>query len=57
MWLEEGERLSNDEIVCSERIGLSKRAEEWQHKPLRFYALRNSFVSVRNKMAEKMLAE
>jgi len=55
MWLEEGKRITDDKIVCCKRIGLSKRSEEWQHKPLRFYTLGNDCISVRNKEAEMKL--
>ena len=55
MWLEEGEKISDDRIVCCERIGLSERSEEWIHKALRFYVFENNCVSVRNKLAEAKL--
>ncbi|KAK7004629.1 DNA-3-methyladenine glycosylase [Biomphalaria glabrata] len=52
LWLEQGETIPDEKIVCSPRINIGY-AEEWQEKPLRFYILGNSCVSKRDKKAEE----
>ena len=51
-WLEQAEAVSSAQMVVSERVNIAY-AEEWTHKPLRFYILGNPCVSVRDKKAEK----
>ncbi|XP_076811039.1 DNA-3-methyladenine glycosylase-like isoform X1 [Clavelina lepadiformis] len=52
LWLENGDAVPEEQIVCCKRIGLSKRSGVWQNKPFRFYIKGNKFVSVRDKPAE-----
>nr|CAB3263928.1 probable DNA-3-methyladenine glycosylase [Phallusia mammillata] len=57
LWLEEFERIPEDTIVHTKRIGLNvKRVGEWAMKPLRFYILGNGFVSKKDYNAEKEMA-
>ena len=51
LWLEEGQTISDDNIVQCPRIGIDY-AQEWKSKPLRFYVRANENVSVRDKTAE-----
>ena len=54
-WLEPADQSASGadaRVVVSERINIAY-AEEWTHKPLRFYLLGNACVSVRDKKAEK----
>jgi DNA-3-methyladenine glycosylase len=44
VWLEEGRKVSESEIVCGKRIGIDY-AEEYAEKPWRFWLKDNSFVS------------
>ena len=44
VWLEEGEKISDEEIVVGKRIGIDY-AEEYAEKPWRFWVKGNSFVS------------
>lgn len=44
IWLEEGEKISADEITCGRRIGIDY-AEEYAEKPWRFWVKGNLFVS------------
>ena len=46
IWLEQGEKVKNSEIVKSKRIGIDY-AGSWRHKLWRFYIKNNSFVSVK----------
>lgn len=52
LWLEADEKLTASEIITSKRVNIDY-ADDWKDKPLRFYALGNSAVSVRDKEAEK----
>lgn len=51
IWIEDGD-TKPDKIVHCKRINIGY-AEEWIDKPLRFYILGNSYVSKKDKMAEK----
>jgi len=45
VWIEEGEkRISPSAIACGPRIGIDY-AEEWRHKPWRFWIRNNPFIS------------
>jgi DNA-3-methyladenine glycosylase len=44
VWLEEGQNLPRSKIASGPRIGIDY-AEEWIHKPWRFWIKDNSFVS------------
>lgn len=55
IWVEDAPLVSDDDIVCCPRIGLESAPKESQEKPLRFYIRGNSFVSKRNKTAEKQI--
>src|SRR5262245_35645665 len=44
IWVEEGERISRTQIVSGPRVGIDY-AEEWTHKPWRFWIRGNQFVS------------
>ncbi|XP_054155559.1 uncharacterized protein LOC128954018 [Oppia nitens] len=44
IWLETGSTVSDDDIVCTKRIGID-RAKEWANKPLRFYIKDNEYIS------------
>ncbi len=44
IWLEEGEKISDEEIMFGKRIGIDY-AEEYAEKPWRFWVKGNSFVS------------
>ncbi len=46
IWLEQGEKVKNSEIVKSKRIGIDY-AGSWRHKLWRFYIKNNPFVSVK----------
>ena len=52
IWLEDGVDIPQEKIVVSKRININY-AEEWVHKPLRFYVLGNPCVSSKDKDAEK----
>lgn len=52
-WLENGVDIPEEEIVISKRIGIESAGEEWANKPLRFYLIDNSCVSVRDKINEE----
>ncbi|KAL5018871.1 hypothetical protein ScPMuIL_004593 [Solemya velum] len=54
LWLEADEELSDSEVVTCKRINIDY-ADDWKDKPLRFYVLGNSAVSVRDKDAEKQM--
>ena len=54
LWLEDGEKISEENIVTTTRIGIDY-AGDWAKKPLRFYVLGNKSVSVRDKNAEATL--
>lgn len=41
--------VSDVDITCCPRIGISNYAEEWTEKPLRFYITKSDFVSVKYK--------
>ena len=42
---EDGFSVEESDVVAKSRIGIGNYAEEWTHKPLRFYLKNNSFVS------------
>lgn len=44
VWIEEGEKVSRSKIASGPRIGIDY-AEEWIHKPWRFWVKGNSYVS------------
>ena len=46
IWLEQGEKVKNSEIVKSKRIGIDY-AGSWRHKLWRFHIKNNPFVSVK----------
>jgi DNA-3-methyladenine glycosylase len=46
VWLEGGEKIARSRIMSGPRIGIDY-AEEWIHKPWRFWIKDNSFVSRR----------
>ena len=52
MWLEWGSTVDDGSVVVTSRININ-HAEEWITKPLRFYILGNSCVSVCDRLAEK----
>ncbi|GFU72894.1 DNA-3-methyladenine glycosylase [Trichonephila clavipes] len=54
LWLEDGERIPLCDIVECKRIGIDSAGEEWANKPLRFYIGNCIWVSVRNKIAERL---
>lgn len=53
-WVEDCEDVLDCDIVECKRIGIESAGEEWANKPLRFYIKGCSWVSVRNKVAEKI---
>lgn len=56
LWLEPGDTVLDRDIVSCARVNIGY-AEEWEHKPLRFYILGNKCVSLRDKQAEKNISE
>lgn len=52
MWLEKGDDVDSDEIICCPRINIGY-ADDWKEKPLRFYLFGNYCVSVKDKIAEQ----
>lgn len=54
IWLEEGDSVEETKIVKCSRINIGY-AEDWIDKPLRYYQLGNTFVSVKDKKAESEL--
>ena len=55
MWIEERiDKVTEDDIVSSKRIGIDSAGVEWASKLLRFYLLGNKNVSVRNKKQEAL---
>ncbi len=44
IWLEEGAKITSDEIACGKRVGIDY-AEEYAEKPWRFWLGNNPFVS------------
>ena len=55
LYLANGRCIRDSQIVVSTRIGLDKQTPEWRLKPWRFYILGCPSVSVRDKIAEKLL--
>ncbi|KAM6156197.1 DNA-3-methyladenine glycosylase [Rhynchocyon petersi] len=53
IWMEHSHPGPEPAVVATARVGIG-RAGEWTQKPLRFYVRGNPFVSVVDKMAEKM---
>lgn len=53
-WVEDGVDIPDCDIVACKRIGIDSAGEEWANKPLRFYVNSCAWVSVRNKLAEKV---
>ena len=56
MWIEMDDNVNDRlNIVVTKRIGIDSYGQEWATKPLRFYILGNSCVSVRDRFAEEHL--
>ncbi|CAL1546236.1 unnamed protein product [Lymnaea stagnalis] len=55
LFLEQGSTVLDSDIVRCARVNIGY-AEEWEHKPLRFYVLGNKCVSVRDKQAEQNMS-
>jgi len=53
LWLEDGDKVPDSDIIACSRIGIGNYAEEWTNKPLRFYIRGCRSVSVRSKAAEE----
>ncbi|MCW4005449.1 MAG: DNA-3-methyladenine glycosylase [Candidatus Bathyarchaeota archaeon] len=49
--LDEGETVADDCVVAAPRIGVDY-ADDWKHKPWRFYIKDNPYVSVKTKTAD-----
>lgn len=45
VWLEEGEKIKEDQIICAPRIGIDYAGPYWSKIPWRFYIKDNKFVS------------
>jgi len=56
LWLEDGLRVRQNDVVSCARIGIANYAGDWTEKPLRFYLRGNKCVSVRDRDAERSLA-
>ena len=55
IWLEDGDTVTEDNMVNSTRIGIEGAGPEWSQLKLRWYILDNKNVSVRDKFAESVL--
>nr|XP_009858030.1 uncharacterized protein LOC100178994 isoform X1 [Ciona intestinalis] len=55
IWLEKGTSVDENDIVTCKRIGLKETTSgDWATKPLRFYIYGNMFVSIKDKLEEKI---
>ena len=45
VWLEDGLKISREQIVSGPRVGISRTPEPWRSKPWRYFVQGNSFVS------------
>ncbi|KFM56773.1 DNA-3-methyladenine glycosylase, partial [Stegodyphus mimosarum] len=57
LWLETGFTVARSDIVACKRIGVDSYGDEWANKPLRYYIKGNLYVSIKNKVAEKLLEQ
>ena len=57
IWLEDGDTVTEDNMVNSTRIGIEGAGPEWSQLKLRWYILDNKHVSVRDKFAESVLRD
>ncbi|CAG2168261.1 unnamed protein product [Oppiella nova] len=45
IWLESGDAVPDEDIVCAKRVGIDRAPKEWANKLLRFYIKDNEFIS------------